>query len=280
MADTSITVSQSNTSSNSGLTKSGYLVIIAGQSNGNDRFIITGNLPAQYQGVQSDCYTYYKTVDDSSDNGSWVQMNAGVNTKTGTAATGFFGIGINITNRLLTTYSKYGYVVPTAVSGSYIAGDQTPSWDITKSAEYYERCISYHYRKAISKIGGVSYTPVFIWVHGESDSDTLAHGTAYEANLTALINKFRIDSGFPNMKIIITRLRSDYGGASLGLTQVRAAQVNIAATLPNVYIYDTETIATPLSTDGQHYNPITSNYGGTQSALNLANGLADLISTF
>ena len=262
-----------------GLSKPGYLVILAGQSNGTDRFIMSGNLQSQYQGVQSDCYTYYKPFDNTDDNGSWQQINSGVNTGTGTPATGKFGVGVLISNRIKALYDKTVYILPTAVGGSFIAADIDPTWNSGIPGYYYTRSIREHFRKAVAKLGGVDFTPVIVWVHGESDSDTLAHGNAYEANLTALINKYRIDTGYPDLKVIITRLRSDYGGASLGLSQVRAAQLNIVANVQNVYLYDTDTALSPLSVDGQHYNPITNNFGGVQSAINIGNGLADLINS-
>jgi len=280
MANSQVDLNTNGTLTGSGLTKPGYLVIIAGQSNGTDRFTISGNLPAQNQSWQNDCYTYFKTVNDSNDNGSWVLMNPGVNTQTGTPQTGFFSIGVTMANRLKNNYNKLAYIVPTAIGGTYIANDITPSWNTSKTNEYYDRCYKDHVTKAILKIGGVQFTPVLVWIHGESDADTVAHGNAYQTNVTNLINKFRTDTGYPNMKVIITRLRSDYTGTNLGLSQVRTAQTNIVSSLNNVYLYDTETSRTPLSSDGQHYNPIVGSYGGTQSALNIGEDLADLIATF
>lgn len=274
-------VNLNNVPTNSGLAGNGYLIIIGGQSNGTDRFTISNNLPVAQQGSQNSCYTYFKTSDAITDNGSWVQMNAGVNTQTGTPQTGSFGISVVMANRLRTTHNKLAFVVPTAVGGTYIANDVTPSWNISHVGEYYDKMLKHAYRFAYSKIGGINITPVLVWVHGESDTDTVAHGQAYQANLTNLINQFRADCGFPNIKVIITRLRSDYTGSPrLGLSDVRAAQLAVASALTGVYIYDTETALTPLSSDGQHYNPITGSYGGVQSAINLGEGLADLIATF
>lgn len=259
----------------------GYFVIMAGQSNATDRFNITGNLPAAMQGAQTGVYTYYKTANTSADNGSWVALEAGVNTQAGSAS-GKFGLDVVIGNTIYTTYGKEVYICPTAVGGSYIANDEDPSWHIshTDIDQYYPRMHTTYVYNAYQAIRSTKkLKPVMVWVHGESDSDTVAHGQAYETALTNLISDFRTRMGWSNMPVIIPKIRSDYGGTNLGLSDVRTAMDNIIAGDDKVFLVDCDTSATPLSTDGQHYNPIVDSYGGTLSALNLGDLIATSINT-
>jgi hypothetical protein len=252
------------------------VLLIAGQSNGTDRFSVTGNLSGALTGSQADIYTYFKNVDNASDNGIWQNANTGVNTQTGTPQTNCFSVALCLSARLRDTYNGVSYIIPTAVGGTYLADDENPSWNVNHSAQYYDRAINYHYTPAFTKLNR-PYKPILIWIHGENDSDTIAHGTDYETYLIALINKFRADSGFPNAPVIITDIRADYGGPNTGLSYVRASMANVAANLTNVYLFDTSTSRTPLSSDLQHYNPIVNSFGGTLSAINLGEDLADFI---
>lgn len=257
----------------------GYFIIIAGQSNGTDRFTVAGNLPAALQGVQQNSYTYFKTADTYSNNGSWVKMETGVNTQTGTPQAGKFGVGLIIANRLFNTYKKTAYVVPTAIGGAYLANDVTPSWYSTHIAEHYKRMVEGHVHNAYLKIRATKkLKPVLIWIQGESDADTVAHGNAYQTGLTELINNTRTYTGFKNLPVIIVKLRADYvGPPNLGLTGVRQAMVNVANTLSNVFLFNTDNNRYPLSSDGQHYNPVVESYNGTQSVINMGDDLADFI---
>lgn len=263
------------------LTKQGYLITIGlSQSNGTCRFTQSGNIAAKYTTTLTNCYVYYKPINNSSDNGSWQQLKAGVNDQQGTAQTGMFGISTFIAFRLDSMYNKSAYVINSSVGGTHIANDVFPGWNSTHVNEYYTGMVHWHFIPAYSKLAGVNVTPVLLIIHGESDSDTQAHANAYYQNMYDAIVKFRQDSGFPNMKVIITKLRTDYYPTYLYSGTVRQAQIDLAANLTGVYLYDTNTSRTPLSTDGQHYNPVVGSFSGAQSAVNMGNDLADLISTF
>lgn len=279
MAD--VTVNINGILNTSEYTKSGYLILIGGQSNSVDRFTKTGNISAALQSTLIDCKTYYKTTYTSSDDGSWQDMLTSTNTQAGTPQTNMFSMGLIIANRLKTTYNKGSYIIPTGIAGTYLADDVNPSWSSTHTGQYYDNMITWFFRKAYPQIDNVNLTPVFLWIQGENDTDTVAHGTNYQTYLTALIAKVRLDTGFPNMKVIIVKLRPDYGGGTpLGVNQVIASQVAVGATVANVHLYETNTARGVLSTDTYHYNPITSSFAGTMSAVNIAEDLADIISTF
>jgi len=62
----------------------GYYIILGGQSNATDRYNVIGNLSSGLIGAQDDAFTYFKSVDNSSDNGAFQNINTGVNTQAGT----------------------------------------------------------------------------------------------------------------------------------------------------------------------------------------------------
>lgn len=279
MAD--INLNTNGVLTNTNFAKRGYELIIDGQSNSISRFTMTGNIPAALQTTIIDCKTYFKTTYTASDDGNWVDMRTGVNTDAGIPQTNMFSIGLIIANRLKNTYNKGCYIIPAGIPNTYLANDVNPSWNSTHTGQYYDNSRDWFFRKAHPGINNVSLVPVYLYIQGENDTDTVAHGTNYQTYLTALIAKKRLDLGFPNMKVIITKLRPDYGGGTpLGVSQVIASQVAVAAADPNVYLYETNTARTPLSSDTFHYNPITASYGGTMSAVNLGEDLADIIATF
>jgi hypothetical protein len=189
-----------------------------------------------------------------------------------------------IGNRLKTNYGKTAYLIPTGIPNSWLDVNQTNSWNVNKanSNSYYYNAIQNTFRMAYSGVNGVNLTPVLLWIQGEGDSSNGAAGTAYQQNQVDLINKFRLDTGFPNMKTIITQIRSDYAGdgAEPGLTAVRAAKVYAAANMSDVTLYNTDTARTPLSADLTHYNPRVNSWGGVMSIVNMGEDLADIISTF
>lgn len=266
--------------------KTGYLLVLAGQSNGTDRFAITGNLNTLYQGTQPNVMTFYKTANTSAANGSWVQASAGVNTTTAGGIAGSFNIGVVAANRLINTYGSAGYIVPTAVGGTAIADAATTSWNVSHatgiySQDLYARMLN-HFTQAVASIPvGTTLTPVLVWVHGEADSYIESYANAYYTNVFNLITQFRVDSGYSSMKVVITKLRSDFDPTAAYQAAVKQAQIDLAANMTGVYLYDTNTALTPLWTDFQHYCPSTdATYGGVQSATNLGNEMADLISTF
>lgn len=268
------------------------LIVIGGQSNGTDRFQIPNNLDLEMQALQRDVNVYHKTVYDSNDNGDWETAYVGweypdfptprQNTQTGSAQVDKFGVLVSMGYKLKYTYNHQSYIIPAALGGSYIADDVNPSWNVNHVNDFYDNLINWFWTPAQSKLPAqfANKEPILVWIHGESDADTLAHGNAYYANMVALIAAFRADTGFPNAKVILTKLRSDYGGPALGLNAIRTAQVDLATNIANVYLIDTDTVAFPLSTDGQHYNPIINTFGGTQSAINLGEAIADVIGGF
>lgn len=252
----------------------GYLIIEAGQSNITDRSPISGNLSSTLQALQPDTWTFFKQVDNATDNGFWCKMRSGYNTTAGGGIEGNFGLDVSLGSKLKNSYSKAGYFVPTAVGGTALDIAVTPSWSPAATGEYYDAMIT-SFQQALAQSTNKSLTPVLIWNQGEYDASVLAYANAYEANLTALFAAIRSDLSLPNLKIIIVELGADT--VYTYKNTVRTAQENVAAADANCEIYESPY---PIGADGEHYNPQIASYGGVQARQLIGEALADIIKDF
>lgn len=92
-------------------------------------------------------------------------------------------------------------------------------------------------------------------VHGEYDSRVSAYASAYEANLTAIINGVRAISGLSALPVIIVRLNTEMITAPVnpgtyGAT-IQTAQDNVAIALTDVYVFNPD--GAVMHTDKIHY---------------------------
>jgi len=76
----------------------------------------------------------------------------------------------------------------------------------------------------------------FFWMQGESDSDTLVHANAYQANLANLIRRVRSDLGRPDLPVVLGQINNAFNYTWL----VRQAQATVAANLPYVRLATTD----------------------------------------
>lgn len=267
----------------------GYFIMMVGQSNATSRFTSTGNLPAPQQGPQTGSYIFWKPTDtypnagvpnDSYNNdGVWQPLNSGTNDKPSEAPAATFGIDNPLGYRLYNTYGKECYFVSTAIGGTGVDASLVPTLNSGVRQSLYDRATIPYIKAAWAKIKSTkNLKPIFIIMNGETDG-TVSTTTAnnFEANTTALINQLRIDTGFVNAPVIITSLRPDT--VFTYKSTIITAQQNVAANMSRVYLFNMNTARTPISSDGQHYNPIVASYGGVQSALNAGRDIADFIDT-
>lgn len=261
----------------------GYIIIMAGQSNGTSRgniLPINGEkgLNTLLRGSLTGVKSYYKTVDNSVDNGSWVNLQAGVTDYPGSSSGTTFGISITLGNSLLNRYGITPWIIPAAYSSSYIYQDQQylgtlNTWNINNT-DRYTRMYTWNYARAVAAMPAGIYKTIIVWVHGESDSEQVAFANAYKQNVIDFYNKFVSDSGV-TPKMIITELKSDVS-ASLSPQSaiVRQAQQDILAALPNA-VYLTTASETWRSGGSEaaniHYSDL--------SYQSIGNRLADLIVT-
>lgn len=90
------------------------------------------------------------------------------------------------------------------------------------------------------------------WCQGEADSRIDTCAANYQVNLTALIARFRDEMGNPTLPFIIARTNEDIQDATyIYTTEVTDAQDAVAATVPHVYIINTNGLPTE---DGLHFN--------------------------
>lgn len=272
-------------SQQSRLNKPGYLLFFMGQSNGDEWFIISGNISAGLQAVQHTTKIYYKSgaAYPNTEVGSFQSLQAGVNGRTG-PATGKFSPGLLIADRLRNVYNKASYIIQTNIPNTSLALDVANSWNINETpltGNWYHNAMINHFRMAYPDLAGMNIEPVCIWIHGENNADTPAHGASYQQDLIDLIAQTRIDSGFPNMKFVISKLKTEYSGNATAIASIRAAQVYVSENIDNVYLIDTDdNLRTPLSADNVHYSPQSPSFNGIMGIKNLGDDIADLISTF
>lgn len=269
-----------------------YFIMLWGQSNNTSRYEITGNLPVGQQGPQTGIYnwayngnspqfqTYESGVNDSYGTGLVINSaTADYNNKPSK-----FGIGNTLAYKLYNTYGKKCYMVQQAVGGTGLDSSFTPlTWDVNTSANLYQQALTSSitaFAACKAANPGKVIKPVMLWIQGESDAFTsLTTANNYQSNLTGFINKSRVDlaiadSLLANVDWVVTSLRADtvsYPWRDL----VQRAQVAVCSTLSNIYLHYMFTNRTTLSPDTEHYNPITASYGGTLSAINAGNDLAD-----
>jgi len=240
---------------------SGYNVLIVGQSNGTDRFNQSA-LP--YSSPLANGWTFYKGFDNSTDNGSWQRQNAGVNTMAGGGVAGNFAWSFALAQRSISAFGKAMYVVPTALSSSWLDGSRF-GWDPDHVGEYYDRSIT-NFNQGAAKLSKVDTDIILIIDHGQNDAGDLSTANNYEANLTDWIAAYRTDLSNPTLPVIVISLNSS--SIYTYTSTVRAAQLNVIAADANVYGIDGNNYALQ---DGEHYTDA--------AAVQLGKDIADLINT-
>jgi len=88
----------------------------------------------------------------------------------------------------------------------------------------------------------------FFWMQGEADAQNAGQAAAYAAHLTGLIAQVRADFNAPALPVFVGRIRA---GQLAYAEEVRQAQAQVAAAVPNVRLIDTD--ALPLAPDLLHY---------------------------
>lgn len=218
---------------------------LCGQSNSNG-VDAAANFPANFRGVMPTVKLFYTDYQ-----AQWNVLNAGVNS--GNSAVGsdaIFGDSLSRFNGKTSLIVKTGKngrgFLPTAGAADFNTANE--EYVVTTTNELFNG-----HRLAYADSAKSLKIKVLVFIHGESDAVYKYGAFNYERNLTAFINKRKLDLRNPNLKVILVRLSSnsvyDYK------PQVRQAQNNIAATMPNVYIVSNDD-ATFIS-DGIHYSAST-----------------------
>ncbi len=108
---------------------------------------------------------------------------------------------------------------------------------------------------ALDAMGHTGRVSGFVWMQGESDAQVGAHAAAYEANLTALVQRVRTDFGEPALPVVFGRISANLAMSTLlpypFLDTVRAAQEAVAASVPGTVMIDTDDL--PMISDFIHF---------------------------
>jgi hypothetical protein len=147
------------------------------------------------------------------------------------------------------------YLVKLGVNGS----DLAYSWNPDGSGGNYN-LFKASVNAAVQDLTGAGESPIIagmIWMQGEGDAQYPALASAYETNLTNLIEHVRSDFDAPDMRFVIGRIATYYDTKPTpgGNATVRAAQMAVAGAVPNTAWVDTDDLSWAYighyGTDGQ-----------------------------
>lgn len=248
---------------------SASVFIFGGQSNGTD-YGSSVSLPYPMGNYILNSATYYKPVDDISNNGTWQTAHAGWNTQTGLTGGTNFGVTTPFCFKMAGTYGKYPYIIPTNVGGTPLAVDPGQDWNISSSNELYKRSMVDHVLVSLPKIGSSYTIKSYVWLGCESDCVNATYANACKQNLINFINKVRLDLGNPNLPFVIVDIQASLVQYYAYVPIVRQAFQDVKNQMNNVYLIDTST-ETRL--------PASSHYTDA-SYLSIGYKLADLCVTF
>jgi len=152
---------------------------------------------------------------------------------------GGFGPEIGMVRTLAMNESRPLAVIKTAFSGTSVAAD----WNVglPGKADACYRAMIDEAKAAIAdaKAKDITLRPrAFVWVQGESDANA-KDTPAYVANLSAMLQRLRVDLNAPDM-ILLLGVNTRFGnGKNAFMPKVIDAQKEVAAALPRARYVDT-----------------------------------------
>lgn len=220
-------------------------ILMSGQSN-NVPFQSTIYCPSQYRNVYPDAYS-----NGAMGLGTNPFKNPVVNYQEGFTSFHTENMGnlwcwataivynLSITHNrkiCVTNYSVGGSDLDSGIHGG------NGCWDPTLTGDLYETSRNGYFLPAIYKNNPLAET-IMIWNQGNQDAGNLVASGNYYNNLLALINKWRSPIhlgglGQKDMKVFIPHLTSDVGVYPY-LAEVRQAEEDICANIPNCFLTDT-----------------------------------------
>jgi len=219
----------------------------AGQSNSNGIELVA-NFPVLFRGVHSSTKIFYPTFDSN-----WNILNAGVNN----SGAGRSGIDVILGDSLQIYTGKTTFIVKNPENGkglfpSYSGED----FNTANEGKLITRNIQSLYNASVSmaqdsqKNMAVKFIVI---IHGESDAQHFFAAKNYATNLTAFINKRRLELRNPTLPVVIVKLNNvipilDYPY----FNTIRAAQISVSSTLSNVTLLDNDDVT--MMPDGIHYD--------------------------
>lgn len=226
-------------------------ILKSGQSNAagrGDRGVADVNIPSPYNVALTGCNIWYgtpvggvgtafSTLDVTADNHMLGD---------GSLSLTYFGDELSSTKDYITANGGSVYMVKFAQGGTplgYVAasnywGGVDQSTAPNSGFRLYTPLLT-NWWKAVAAMQASGLRPVMLgidWYQGEQDATNLGLATAYESNLTSFITELRKEIGFSaeTARFFVVRIHIDDDITDQPYRDtVRAAQDNVAATLPN-----------------------------------------------
>jgi|GEM_PF-1545605 len=240
------------------------VIIVAGQSNAVGFGSDANDLPPALSVPQTDILFWFEegpwdsVYDPARRIGSnaWIPLQYQSDLTFGTFGwlTDGFGSEIKLGRVLADSLAEEVVVIKFAINATSLAGD----WNAVSPGPLYGDLILVM-NQAMSQLANLGHTGTLegcFWMQGEWDALNSIDAAAYQANLVALIQALRADLGSPGLPFILGRLnsqiyKSPYGISQGDLDTVRAAQQQVADTVPMTALVDTDDL--PLNSDFIHF---------------------------
>lgn len=205
-------------------------------------------LPPEMQGPQKDILVYTSATDPAK---AWVPLENGKNDNWDGG--GQFGCEASLMQALAAaSTNKPVYLYKNSAAGSSLEAKPTENdWSPDSHGELLDGFLGGigGVKESLKALGLKPNFRGFIWMQGETDSNSATGSAAYQANLAKLIDWVRQKADAPDMPVYIGRIHSKYAGPYL--QEVRAAEANLATSGHNIIMFDTDGL--PLNTDSIHF---------------------------
>lgn len=219
----------------------------AGQSNSNGVELAT-NFPSIFQGVHNSTKIFYPTF-----NSAWNIINAGVNN----SGAGRSGIDVILGDSLAIHTGKTTFIIKNPENGRGLFPNYAnEDFNTATEGELTTRNIAsiYNGSRLVAQDSQKNMVvKCIVIIHGESDAQYFFSAKNYAGNLTAFINKRRLELRNPNLPVIIVQLNTviplvDYPF----LSTIRAAQTQVSSILNNVTLLNNDDVT--MISDGIHFD--------------------------
>lgn len=143
-------------------------------------------------------------------------------------------------------------LVPSALGGTQLSTASATGWRRGVGGGLYAQAVA-QAQAALAAAGANARIAAILWVQGETDGDNGISGSAYQADLDALITGARTDLGVSTLPFVMGQMVPEYlaTGTRAAINTIHLAtpsRVNRVRVAPGVYAAN--------NNDGNHYNAI------------------------
>jgi hypothetical protein len=232
------------------------VVIMSGQSNMTGLGSVSA-LTSPYNAPQNDVQLYWGDAGQDDPSGTpyagHIYGLESLKPNRGNNGQGCFGPELSFGRKVADTQpSRHLAIIKQARSGTTLYNDWNPVDDSHGIKPQWHRFTDQVAvaLQAMRNAGQEPHIKAMLWLQGEDDATNTTYANAYQSNLTAFIAAVRSNLSVPDLPFVIARIQSHQPRAP-GLSTVRAAQVNVAATVPHVSWFNTDDL--PLQGDATHF---------------------------